>query len=273
MPSELEQTRTRFANSLVGCWRSASGSFSIVMDDSLRVNPDGTAVFTGFGCFGYAEGETHLEWRQTQPFEIELRVVREIPFDPDDELEEDEFDKPVRKQEDGSPRWVTFRYDFVEVTHDLGTEIGLIEVDADGQPVFGYTDRLGFYGSLAPMSYNEPIRTEEELHELRRANTPKPNNERNDSKIGNTILFSFVLPFVVVAFGCCVFLEQDQLAYSDKKGLFIVGLVLLLVWCLKLLHVDIPDTEKILLNGAQLATVASILLHTFLYNLSFLVSR
>ncbi len=271
MPSELEETRTRFADSLVGCWSSASGSFSIVMDDSLQVNPDGTAIFRGYGCFGYAEGETHLEWRQSHPFEIELRVIREVILQRDEELDDDEDeDEGAPKQEDGSPRWLTFRYDFVEVTHDLGTEVGLVAVGSDSKP------HRGFYGSLAPMSYNGPIRTEQELQalrELQQKYATRSSDQRSEPEIGLSYLFSLAIPFVVIALWCCIFVGEVPAKPFDIKGFFCAALMLLLFWNVTLLVNNAPVGERIYLNRARMATGASLVLHLFFYALASSVDK
>lgn len=139
--ARIEDARQQFARSLVGFWGTAQGTFDMVMGQHWEVRPDGTGRFTDTGPFGYAKSETRFEWRQSEPFVFELRLIEYVAQEPDDDTEFDDDDR----------EWKAIRYDFAEVPTDVGPLVGLIDVTQVGAK-FG-----GFLTSLAPLAYSGPI--------------------------------------------------------------------------------------------------------------------
>ena len=137
----IEEARRRFAQSLVGSWSTAQGTFDMVMAEHWEVRPDGTGRFTDTGPFGHPRSETRFEWRQGEPFVFELRLTEYVAISPDDDGELDDDDR----------KWKAVRYDFVEVPTDVGPLVGLIDATQVGAKF------AGFLMSLAPLAYSGPI--------------------------------------------------------------------------------------------------------------------
>jgi hypothetical protein len=132
---DVEEARLCFASSLVGRWSTAQGTFASVMDQHWEIRSDGTGCFTDTGPFGHPRAETWFEWRQVEPFDVEMRLTRFVSFDPED----------AEVLDDEDTAWRRIRYDFVEVRTDCGVEVGLIEVG-----------RKAFFESQAPLAYRGP---------------------------------------------------------------------------------------------------------------------
>jgi hypothetical protein len=139
---KVDEARHRFANSLVGRWSTASGSFSQVMDQLWDIRQDGTGKFTNTGPFGHPRDETSFLWQQESEFVFRIRLVKQV-YDlglaTQDETEFDETEYP----------WLTVRYDFMVVATDFGFFAGLVQTSRVG------TEFEGFSESLAPLVYIE----------------------------------------------------------------------------------------------------------------------
>ena len=135
----IEETRRRFARSLVGHWSTAAGTSSAVMDQKWDIRPDGTGAFTDTGPFGHPCCETRFEWRQPDERVFELRLVVRVAPQPGGE--------PEPPLDDDERQWQSVSYDFVAVATDTGHAIGLIDMAQAGRP------HAGFLNSLAPLVY------------------------------------------------------------------------------------------------------------------------
>jgi hypothetical protein len=144
MERTIEESRARFARSLVGRWSTAQGTADMLMGQHWEIRPDGTGRFVDTGPFGHPRGETRFEWRQADAFVFELRVTAYVGDDdaqPEDEDEDEDEDEP----------WRIIRYDFIEVHTDVGLQIGLVDVAQVGREL------CGFLESFAPLAYRGPI--------------------------------------------------------------------------------------------------------------------
>lgn len=134
--AEIEEARRRFANSLVGRWSTSQGTFDMVMGESWEIRPDGTGSITEYAMSGTSE--SRFDWRQSEPFRFEIRLVSD-----------DDLDTPSASEDD---EWEATNYDFVAVSTDVGKVVCLVEMSKTGQATGG------FYPSFAPLSYNGPCR-------------------------------------------------------------------------------------------------------------------
>ena len=137
----IEESRRRFARSLVGRWSTAQGTFDTVMGQHWEIRPDGTGRFTYTGPFGHPRSETRFAWRQSEPFVFELRLTDYMALELDYASELDDEDRA----------WQAIRYDFVAVPTDSGLQVGLIDVAQAGAELSGFLD------SLAPLAYIGPV--------------------------------------------------------------------------------------------------------------------
>lgn len=116
----------------------------MVMGQHWEIRPDGTGKFFDTRAFRGVIGETHFEWRHSEPFTFELRLGDYVSFEPKEEAELEEADS------DAEEPWLTIRYDFIVVEKAFGV-VGLIDVADLG------TEHAGFHLSLAPLTYVGPI--------------------------------------------------------------------------------------------------------------------
>ncbi len=154
--SQIEESRRRFARSLVGCWSTAQGTFNGVMGQHWEVRPGGTGRFTDTGPFGNPSSETRFEWRQSEEFVFELRLIERIAHQPEYAYELDEEDW----------EWREIRYDFLAVPTDCGVEIGLVATAKNGSN-FG-----GFFDSTAPLAYCGPVGEEGPAEPMTKVDLP-----------------------------------------------------------------------------------------------------
>lgn len=145
--AELDEARRRFARSLVGRWSTERGTRGVTMGQHWEIRPDGTGKFTDTGPFYAPRGETHFEWRQSEPFTFEFRQGDYVSFEPEEEAEL----KAADPDDDEPWPWLTIRYDFIAVETEFGISVGLIDVAQLGRE---YAD---FHMSLAPLAYAGPI--------------------------------------------------------------------------------------------------------------------
>ena len=134
---KIQDARSKFAQSLVGRWSTAQGTFNAVMAQHWEIRPNGTGCYTDTGPFGAPRSEMRFEWRQSNHFVFELRLTEYLACHPDDAIELEDTDR----------NWRAIRYDFMIVTTDFGTHVGLIDVSQIGMELAGFLD------SLAPLVY------------------------------------------------------------------------------------------------------------------------
>jgi hypothetical protein len=140
MKYTIEDYRNRYKKAPIGRWWAATGSFNNVMNKIWEFRPDGLGSIQDLGPFLQPRDEPlYFEWKEYSDFTI---LIKRFYWLDDDEEEE----------------WVKVTYDFEVVTHDIGSEIAMVEVEEGGK------HREGFGHSFLmmlewPLAYLGPPKT------------------------------------------------------------------------------------------------------------------
>ena len=136
--STVEAYHLKFLRAPIGRWAAATGSFNNVMNELWEFRPDGMGSIQELGPFLHPREETlYFEWKEYDDFSILVKRLYWIE-------DEEEY------------QWVKVTYAFEEVTHDMGTEIAMVEVEEAGQHREGFGH--SFQMLEGPLAYLGPSR-------------------------------------------------------------------------------------------------------------------
>ena len=112
----VDDYRQQFKIAPIGRWSWAVGSSSIVMNQVWVFYSCHTGHYIDYGPFGYPRRQTHFQWREVAEFTILIGETGWEYLEPVDEDDNGEMEPEDSMEE---IEWMTIRYDFKEVEHDM----------------------------------------------------------------------------------------------------------------------------------------------------------